>query len=109
MPDEPSRAPQGAEGGSTGASIPFYRDVRVLAVITQIVFPDTLTLVIGWLPTRTRPTPHDRHHRPSPTNTGLNKQDKRKNTHLAATGPTAPTDPSPQAPTEPRPQAPTVH
>ena len=30
MPDEPSGAPNGAEGGSTGASIPFYRDVRVL-------------------------------------------------------------------------------
>ena len=49
MADEPSRAPQGAEGGSTGASIPFYRDVRVLAVITQIVFLAIVLLVIGWL------------------------------------------------------------
>ena len=49
MPDEPSRAPQGAEGGSTGASVPFYRDVRVLAVITQFVFLAIVLLVIGWL------------------------------------------------------------
>ena len=49
MPDEPSRAPVGAKGGSTGASIPFYRDVRVLAVITQFVFVTIVLLVIGWL------------------------------------------------------------
>ena len=49
MPDEPSGAPDGAEGGSTGASIPFYRDVRVLAVITQIVFLAIVLLVLGWL------------------------------------------------------------
>ena len=51
MADEPSGAPTpaGASGGGTGASIPFYRDVRVLAVITQIVFLAIVLLVIGWL------------------------------------------------------------
>jgi len=49
MADEPSDAPKGASGGSTGASIPFYRDVRVLAVITQIVFLAIVLLVLGWL------------------------------------------------------------
>jgi general L-amino acid transport system permease protein len=49
MADEPSGAPRGASGGSTGASIPFYRDVRVLAVITQIAFLAVVLLVLGWL------------------------------------------------------------
>ena len=40
MPDEPSR---------DHASIPFYRDVRVLAVITQFVFLAVVLLFIGWL------------------------------------------------------------
>ena len=40
MPDEPSHK---------HASIPFYRDVRVLAVITQIVFLAVVLLFIGWL------------------------------------------------------------
>jgi general L-amino acid transport system permease protein len=40
MPDEPSRE---------HASIPFYRDVRVLAVITQFVFLVVVLLFIGWL------------------------------------------------------------
>lgn len=45
MADEPA----GMSGGSTGASIPFYRDVRVLAVITQIVFLSIVLLILGWL------------------------------------------------------------
>jgi general L-amino acid transport system permease protein len=44
MPDE-----QGHEHGHEHASIPFYRDVRVLAVITQIVFLAVVLLVTGWL------------------------------------------------------------
>lgn len=35
--------------GHEHASIPFYRDVRVLAVITQIVFLAVVLLVLGWL------------------------------------------------------------
>ncbi len=49
MADEPSGTPAGSPGGGTGASIPFYRDVRVLAVITQIVFLAIVLLFIGWL------------------------------------------------------------
>ena len=49
MADEPSGAPAGTPGGGTGASIPFYRDVRVLAIITQVVFLAIVLLVIGWL------------------------------------------------------------
>jgi general L-amino acid transport system permease protein len=49
MAGEPSGAPEGAQGGGSGASIPFYRDVRVLAVITQIVFLAIVLVVIGWL------------------------------------------------------------
>jgi general L-amino acid transport system permease protein len=37
------------ETGRQHASIPFYRDVRVLAVITQIVFLAIVLLVLGWL------------------------------------------------------------
>ena len=35
--------------GHEHASIPFYRDVRVLAVITQIVFLAVVLFVLGWL------------------------------------------------------------
>jgi general L-amino acid transport system permease protein len=37
------------EHGHERATIPFYRDVRVLAVITQIVFMAMVLLVLGWL------------------------------------------------------------
>jgi general L-amino acid transport system permease protein len=37
------------EHGHERAAIPFYRDVRVLAVITQIVFMAIVLLVLGWL------------------------------------------------------------
>jgi len=35
--------------GHERTSIPFYRDVRVLAVITQVVFLAAVLLVLGWL------------------------------------------------------------
>ena len=49
MADEPGGAGNNAPTGHTGASIPFYRDVRVLAVITQFVFLALVLLVLGWL------------------------------------------------------------
>ena len=49
MADEPSGAGGRVPTGSTGASIPFYRDVRVLAVITQFVFLAIVLLFLGWL------------------------------------------------------------
>ncbi len=49
MADEPNGVPAGTPGGSSGASVPFYRDVRVLAVFTQIVFLAIVLLVLGWL------------------------------------------------------------
>ena len=49
MADEPSGEPQGKPGDSTGASIPFWRDVRVLAVISQFVFLAVVLLIGGYL------------------------------------------------------------
>ena len=49
MADEPSGAGNNAPAGSTGASIPFYRDVRVLAIITQFVFLAIVLVFLGWL------------------------------------------------------------
>ncbi len=49
MADEPERTPRRVQGGSSGTSVPFYRDVRVLAVITQLVFLAIVLLVVGWL------------------------------------------------------------
>ena len=48
MADEPTGT-GGDTPASTGASIPFYRDVRVLAVITQFVFLAVVLLFLGWL------------------------------------------------------------
>jgi general L-amino acid transport system permease protein len=49
MADEPSDAGGRVPAGSSGTSIPFYRDVRVLAVITQFVFLAIVLLFLGWL------------------------------------------------------------
>jgi general L-amino acid transport system permease protein len=49
MAEQPSGAPARAPGESSGASVPFWRDVRVLAVITQIVVLAVILLVLGWL------------------------------------------------------------
>jgi general L-amino acid transport system permease protein len=49
MAHEPSGAPDSAPGGSSGASIPFWRDVRVLAVISQFVFLAVVLLIGGYL------------------------------------------------------------
>jgi general L-amino acid transport system permease protein len=49
MADEPRSAPDGAPGGSSGASVPFWRDVRVLAVFVQFVFLAIVLLVGGYL------------------------------------------------------------
>jgi len=49
MADEPSGAPDGTPGGSSGAPIPFWRDVRVLAVFTQFVFLAVVLLAGGYL------------------------------------------------------------
>jgi general L-amino acid transport system permease protein len=47
MADGPDRAPAGPPGEGTHARVPFYRDVRVLAVITQLVFLALVLLVLG--------------------------------------------------------------
>jgi general L-amino acid transport system permease protein len=49
MAEEPSGAPKGEPGGSSGASVPFWRDVRVLAVISQFVFLAVVLLIGGYL------------------------------------------------------------
>jgi general L-amino acid transport system permease protein len=49
MVDEPSGAPGGAPGGRSGASIPFWRDVRVLAIISQLVVLAVVLLIGGYL------------------------------------------------------------
>jgi general L-amino acid transport system permease protein len=49
MADDATHEPSGPQGGTTGASVPFYRDVRVLAVFTQLVFLALVLLVVGWL------------------------------------------------------------
>jgi len=49
MADQPGGAPTGASGGSSGASVPFWRDVRVLAVLTQVAFLALVLVAIGWL------------------------------------------------------------
>ena len=48
MADDPNREPAGLPGGS-GPSVPFYRDVRVLAIFTQLFFLALVLLFLGWL------------------------------------------------------------
>lgn len=49
MADEPGSAPSGVRGGSPGASVPFWRDVRVLAIFVQFVFLAGVLLFGGYL------------------------------------------------------------
>jgi general L-amino acid transport system permease protein len=49
MADGLHRAPAGPPGQVPHAPVPFYRDVRVLAVVTQLVFLALVMLVLGWL------------------------------------------------------------
>jgi general L-amino acid transport system permease protein len=49
MVHEPSGAPVGVPGGSSGAAIPFWRDVRVLAIFSQLIFLAIVLLIGGYL------------------------------------------------------------
>ena len=49
MVHEPSGAPGGVPGGSSGAAIPFWRDVRVLAIFSQLFFLAIVLLIGGYL------------------------------------------------------------
>ncbi len=49
MADQPTGGLGGVPSGSSGPSVPFWRDVRVLAVISQFVFLAVVLLFVGYL------------------------------------------------------------